>query len=567
MWRALGVLALAAALGGLVFGLVYAPEDGLLMGLFMVACGAPVIVAAHLLVARRRAAGSLGRQFAGAVALTTGLVTLGVFSVALLMFISHHDAVVMTMLLLLAGGLTAYSTWLLSRDVIAQRDAAESARRDLVAAVSHDLRTPLTSLRLLSEAIEDELVDRETRRSYLEQMSVHIRSLSGLIEDLFELSRLEAGDIQWSLARVRIDELVEETVEAMRAQADARHVEVRAAVPGDLAPARANPEKLQRVLFNLIQNAIRHTPADGSVTVLAESNGRTVEVEVADTGEGVAGRRPRARLRALLPRRSRRRPVGRRHRARPHHLPRDRGGARRRDLVRRLAGAAPACASACPAPDSLPLMDVVVAGGHGQIALELLRLLAERGDRARGLIRNPDHGADLEAVGAEPVICDMEAEPDLARFVDGADAVVFAAGAGPGSGPERKRTVDLGAAVKLIDAARAASIGRYLMISAIGVTDPARATGPMRPYYDAKAEADEALAESGLDWTIVRPGRLTDEPGTGRVRAGVDIGYGEVPRDDVAATLAAVLATDSTIGKAFDLLEGDTPVDQAVRSL
>jgi signal transduction histidine kinase len=291
--RALAALTAAAAAGGLVFGLLYSPQDGVFLGLFMLASGAPVIVAAHLLVARRRATGSLGRQFASAVALTIGLVTLGVFAVALLMFISGHDAVVMAMLLLLAGGLTAYATWLLSRDVIAQRDAAETARRDLVAAVSHDLRTPLTSLRLLSEAIEDELVD--TRRRYLEQMSVHIRSLSGLIEDLFELSRLEAGDIQWSLGRVRIDELVEETVEAMRPQADARRVDVRAALPAQLAPARANPEKLQRVLFNLIQNAIRHTPADGSVTVLAETNGRTVEVEVADTGIGLpAGDRERA---------------------------------------------------------------------------------------------------------------------------------------------------------------------------------------------------------------------------------------------------------------------------------
>jgi signal transduction histidine kinase len=296
--RALVVLALAAALGGLVFGLAYEPGDGLLMAVFMLACGAPVIAAAHLLVARRRAGGSLGRQFAWAVALTIGLVTLGVFAVALLMFISGHDAVVMTMLLLLAGGLTAYSTWVLSRDVIAQRDAAESARRDLVAAVSHDLRTPLTSLRLLSEAIEDDLVDRDTRRRYLEQMSVHIRSLSGLIEDLFELSRIEAGDIQWSLGQVRIDELVEETVEVMRAQADAHGVVVRAAIPADLALARANPEKLQRVLFNLIQNAIRHTPADGSVTVLAESNAKTVEVEVADTGRGVA---PEERERAFEP--------------------------------------------------------------------------------------------------------------------------------------------------------------------------------------------------------------------------------------------------------------------------
>jgi signal transduction histidine kinase len=296
--RPLAVLALAATLGGLVFGLVYGAKDGLLMALFMLACGAPVVVAAHLLVARRRAAGSLGRQFASAVALTIGLVTLGVFAVALLMFISGHDAVVMTMLLLLAGGLTAYSTWLLSRDVIAQRDAAESARRDLVAAVSHDLRTPLTSLRLLADAIEDDVVDRETRRSYLEQMSVHIRSLSGLVEDLFELSRLEAGDIQWSLQQVRIDELVEETVEAMRAQADAKHVAVRASFPAGLQPVRGNPERLQRVLFNLIQNAIRHTPADGSVTVMAEPGGAGVEVEVADTGEGLA---PDARERAFEP--------------------------------------------------------------------------------------------------------------------------------------------------------------------------------------------------------------------------------------------------------------------------
>ena len=295
MALALVALAAAAAIGGVVFGIVYSPHDGVLMGLFMLACGVPVIVAAHLLVRRRRANGTLGRQFASVVALTIGLVMLGVFVVALLMFISPHDALVMAVLLLLAGGLTAYTTWLLSRDVIAQRDSAERARRDLVAAVSHDLRTPLTSLRLLSEAIEDDLVDTDTRHRYVEQMSVHIRSLSNLIEDLFELSRLEAGDINWSLGQVRIDELVEETVEAMRAQADARHVMVRAAVPADLAPAAANPEKLQRVLFNLIQNAIRHTPADGSVTVLAESNGRTVEVEVADTGTGVpAGERERA---------------------------------------------------------------------------------------------------------------------------------------------------------------------------------------------------------------------------------------------------------------------------------
>jgi signal transduction histidine kinase len=298
MSRALAALAVASAGGGLVLGAIYEAGDGLLMALFMFASGAPVVVAGHLLVARRRGGVSLGRQFALALGITIGLVTVGVFAVALLMFISGHDAVVMSMLLLLAGGLTAYTTWLLSRDVIAERDAAEKARRDLVAAVSHDLRTPLTSLRLLADAIEDDVVDPETRHRYLEQMSVHIRSLSGLVEDLFELSRLEAGDIQWSLQQVRIDELVEETVEAMRPQADAKHVVVRASFRGGLEPVRGNPEKLQRVLFNLIQNAIRHTPADGSVTVVAEPRGAGVEVEVADTGEGLA---PETRERAFEP--------------------------------------------------------------------------------------------------------------------------------------------------------------------------------------------------------------------------------------------------------------------------
>jgi uncharacterized protein YbjT (DUF2867 family) len=212
-------------------------------------------------------------------------------------------------------------------------------------------------------------------------------------------------------------------------------------------------------------------------------------------------------------------------------------------------------------------VDVVVAGGHGKIGLRLLRLLAERGDRGRGLIRNPQHAGDLEAAGAEPVICDLEREGDVARCVEGADAVVFAAGAGPGSGPERKKTVDLGGALKLIDAAKATGIARYMIVSAIGAAHPERVSDEMRPYYDAKAEADERLAASGLDHTIVRPGRLTDGPGTGLVRVGAGIGGGEVTRDDVAATLLAVLGADNTIGKAFDLVAGDTPIEEAVRAL
>jgi uncharacterized protein YbjT (DUF2867 family) len=212
-------------------------------------------------------------------------------------------------------------------------------------------------------------------------------------------------------------------------------------------------------------------------------------------------------------------------------------------------------------------MDVVVAGGHGRVARRLLNRLAERGDRARGLIRNADHAAELEALGVEPVLCDLESD-DVTPFVEGADAVVFAAGAGAGSGPERKRTVDLGGAVKLIDAVRAQGVRRYVIVSAIGVNDPDRWSDAMRPYYEAKAAADDALAASGLEHTIVRPGRLTDAPGTGRIDAAERLGrYGDVPRDDVAATLLAILETDSAIGKSFDLLAGETPIEQAVRSL
>ena len=212
-------------------------------------------------------------------------------------------------------------------------------------------------------------------------------------------------------------------------------------------------------------------------------------------------------------------------------------------------------------------MDVVVAGGHGRIALELLRRLAERGDRALGLIRNLEHAGDLEAVGAQAVECDMEAEDDLAPFVEGADAVVFAAGAGPGSGPQRKRTVDLGAAVKLIDAAKAAGVRRYVMISAIDSGRPDRWSDAMRPYYEAKTKADEALEAAGLDQTIVRPGGLTDDPPSERVAVGEDLGSGRVPRADVAAVVAELLSSGAAVGVAFDLLAGDTPVAEAVASL
>jgi signal transduction histidine kinase len=170
-----------------------------------------------------------------------------------------------------------------------RRDAADSARRRLVASVSHDLRTPLAALRLMLAAIEDEVVDERTRTRYLSTMHTHVSALGSMVDDMFELSRLEAGDLEWSIRQVELPELVNETVAAMRVEADAKGVSVAAELGALPRPARADPERLQRVLFNLIQNAIRHTPADGSVTVRAQRAGDWVEIEVADTGAGISG--------------------------------------------------------------------------------------------------------------------------------------------------------------------------------------------------------------------------------------------------------------------------------------
>jgi uncharacterized protein YbjT (DUF2867 family) len=214
-------------------------------------------------------------------------------------------------------------------------------------------------------------------------------------------------------------------------------------------------------------------------------------------------------------------------------------------------------------------MDVVIAGGHGQIALRLARLLAARGERVRSLLRNPGHAADVSEVGAEVVVFDLEERSgsELGEVVAGADAVVFAAGAGPGSGAERKRTVDLGGAVKLIEAAQAAGVRRYVIVSSIGADDPSAGSEAMRPYLEAKAEADAAVAASGLDWTIVRPGVLTNEPGTARVAVGERLERAEVTRDDVAAVIVGVLDEPRTIGRTFVVVNGDTPIPDALRQL
>ncbi|HEY6748665.1 MAG TPA: SDR family oxidoreductase [Mycobacteriales bacterium] len=211
-------------------------------------------------------------------------------------------------------------------------------------------------------------------------------------------------------------------------------------------------------------------------------------------------------------------------------------------------------------------MRIVIAGGHGQIALLLSRRLSERGDSVVGLIRNPAHAADVVAAGAEPVTADLEAvdAATLAGHLAGADAVVFAAGAGAGSGAARKDTVDRGAAALLADAAERARVRRHLQVSAMGVDDPPAGDDVFAVYLRAKAAAEQDLRGRDLDWTILRPGGLTDEPATGTVRLAPHVGGGKVPRDDVAAVLVALLDEPRTAGKTLELVGGDTPIPAAV---
>jgi signal transduction histidine kinase len=274
-------------------------------------------------VLRRRTGLRRQAMLMGAIAAAQVLVTIGLF--VALMFVSSHDAFFTVLATAYCALLALWAGRLLARRVLGdvrsveaslaavgegRRDVqlaveggdevtrlarqvkvmvdrlarTEAVRNDLVAAVSHDLRTPITSLRLLVEALDDDIVDEADRRAYLGKLRTHVGALAALIDDLFELSRLQAGELRWSLERVRLRELVHETVDAMRRDDAARLV---VEVPDDLAPARAAPEQIQRVLFNLIQNAIRHTPADGSVTVRAAVAAEGVQVEVADTGSGI----------------------------------------------------------------------------------------------------------------------------------------------------------------------------------------------------------------------------------------------------------------------------------------
>jgi uncharacterized protein YbjT (DUF2867 family) len=216
-------------------------------------------------------------------------------------------------------------------------------------------------------------------------------------------------------------------------------------------------------------------------------------------------------------------------------------------------------------------MRVVIAGGHGKIALILERLLAGRGDSVAGFIRNPAQVADLEAAGADALVVDLEdtSVDEVAGHLRGADAVVFAAGAGPGSGAARKETVDRDAAILLADAAEAAGVERYLMISAMGADPHATADDEVfQVYLRAKGVADEAIrSRTALEWTIVRPGALTNDEATGRVRIAESTDRGSIPRADVAAVLVACLDEPGTARRSFDVISGDTPIAEAVAAL
>jgi nucleoside-diphosphate-sugar epimerase len=218
-------------------------------------------------------------------------------------------------------------------------------------------------------------------------------------------------------------------------------------------------------------------------------------------------------------------------------------------------------------------MRIVIAGAHGQVARRLGRLLSARGDTVIGIIRNPTHAADLTDDGVEPALMDLESAPvaDVAAAAAGADAVVFAAGAGPGSGAARKDTVDRGAAVLLADAAETAAVTHYLLVSSMGVDLVADGATPegvdevFTAYLRAKLAAEkDVLARRNLTTTVLRPGGLTDEPGTGRVSLARHVERGSVPRDDVAAVLLALLDRRSEDGAVLELVAGDVPIADAV---
>jgi signal transduction histidine kinase len=329
MRRALALAVLAALALTALSGAVYGAHAAWLTVVTLAPIGALAVVVAHVVTVRRARLGGLRAQAAAVAALIAVATGAAVALFVGVMFVSPHDAfflAVLTAYAALVGVLcasalgsgaladldavrgTLHAVAAGRRDVrtgvagggeiaelagevdamVARLDGEEQARRALVAAVSHDLRTPITALRLLADAVEDGIVDAETSREYAARMSLHVQALGALIDDLFELTRLESGELRWSMEQVALDDLVGEAVEAMRPAAEASSVAVRAVLEAGDPLALGDAARLQRVLFNLIQNAIRHTPPDGTVIVrTSRGDGGAVEIEVADSGAGI----------------------------------------------------------------------------------------------------------------------------------------------------------------------------------------------------------------------------------------------------------------------------------------
>ncbi|MGR0319523.1 SDR family oxidoreductase [Agromyces sp. ZXT2-3] len=210
---------------------------------------------------------------------------------------------------------------------------------------------------------------------------------------------------------------------------------------------------------------------------------------------------------------------------------------------------------------------VLIIGGHGRVALQLGRILRERGDQVDSVIRNPDQSVEVEKTGARPIVADVETMdvPALAELIAGHDAIVWSAGAGGGD-PARTRAVDHDAAVRSMDAAAQAGVGRYVMVSYFGsrVDHRVPADSAFRHYADAKADADEHLRASGLDYTILGPSTLTDGPGTGRIDVTGEESS-DVDRADVAEAVAAALVEPATVGRTIRFNRGETPIAEALR--
>jgi signal transduction histidine kinase len=330
------VLAVALAISAVVMAIAGGGHAVVVTAEILVPIGVLALLIAQVVASGRLRSTTLRTRFQLGLALALGQLLAALLIGAAVMFVSDHDALATIGLLVFAALIAARAAQLLSGGVVTdirairdglravdggdrnarvaasssveledlaaaanrmigtlqseehQRDAADSARRQVIAAVSHDLRTPLTSLRLLTQALDDDLVDAVTARRYVQTMGANVQALAALVDDLFELSRLDAGDFAWSTEAVALSELVNETIASMSAEAEAKSVILDAQIADDLGPARANPEKLQRVLCNLLQNAIHHTPSDGSVLVSAQAANGTVHIAVSDTGDGIA---------------------------------------------------------------------------------------------------------------------------------------------------------------------------------------------------------------------------------------------------------------------------------------